>query len=199
MKLNHLILVIIIGVAVYIGLHSNFKTHSVTENNVSQEKKSKDISKETVSIEDKQKSFTDFYNKVYDLIHNFEKIDTALNTLSKSNPSKLQAYEAFTKLRDSMEQGQKLPLGTLIPEAFSKTQEKTFNDIVDDLYKTFQYRKFAYDHFLNYLDKNSLKEEEEAKQWLSSAHSSQQSATINLVGLKAEIGLTGEVNSGQKK
>lgn len=195
MKLNPIILIIIVGLGVYVGLNSNNimltkdEKHTSSIANASNQENSSFAEEVEFSQEEIQTSFMESYNKIHELINNFEKIDSSLADIDGKNISTIQLYDHFKKLRDAMEDGQKLPLGNLLPKGLTKDQEKNFDTITSDLHQTFQNRKFAYQSFLEYLDNGSLKEQDEGKQWLSSSQRTLQSAIVTLEALKIELGI----------
>lgn len=191
MKLDPIILIIVVILAVYIGLNINNEQSSTisSDENKTLEAKNikneKSINRKVISKEEQQKEFMIFYNNIYKTVHSFEKIDSSTKKLANNKPTRLQQYEYFTQLKDVMEKGQMLPLG--YPDVFSKSQTKIFETITNDLRSTFQYRKFAYENYLKYLNTGDLEKFSTSKEWLSSAQGSLQSVIINLESLKMKL------------
>lgn len=198
MKLNPVILIIVVALAIYIGLNLNndntianksiFKDDQVSSNVYVEKVTDKNIDKTEPTKEDQQKEFMNFYNNINKLVHNFEEIDKTTASIAKQNPPRTQQYEFFLKAKKTMEKGQKLPLTTLIPKGFNESQTKVMTDTVRELDNAFQYRKFGYEHYLEYLETGSPKTYNTSKEWMNSANYSLQSVVINLEALKVEIG-----------
>ncbi|MDL4842480.1 hypothetical protein [Aquibacillus rhizosphaerae] len=185
MKKNIIPLIVVIGLGVYVGLNLNNngnQTEQLTVSNVSNSKSNEMDSVGELSLEEKQKRFMAYYEKVIQLFDSFEKVDEAVKTLSNSDPSILESYQNFQKLRDLMEQGQSMPISS--PEGFNESETEMFNTVDSGLSEAFQYRKFAYEHMMEYLDTDSLEKADEGKQWLESANYSLNSAMTNLATLK---------------
>jgi len=145
-----------------------------------------------VSKEEQQERFEVFYDQVFKLVNFLKDLDGTITKLEDQNPAKLQLYEYFKKFKGLMEDGQNQPLGSLVPEGFNQIQEEQMSDITTNMDRTFQYRKFAYDHFLQYIDTGSIKSADESKEWLKSAHNSLQSAITNLELIKLELGIVAD-------
>ncbi|WP_075981579.1 hypothetical protein [Bacillus massilinigeriensis] len=186
MKKNNIIpLIVVIGLGIYVGLSMNNKgnpTEQSTVANVSESEINEESSVGELSLEEKQKRFMTYYENIKQIFDSFEKIDEAVKTMSNSNPSRLESYQNFQKLRDLMEEGQRRPVYN--PEGFNESETEMFKAVDSGLSEAFQYRKFAYEHMMEYLDTDSLAKADEAKQWLESANHSLNSAMINLATLK---------------
>ncbi|WP_342433238.1 hypothetical protein [Neobacillus sp. FSL H8-0543] len=196
MKINPIVLIIVVGMALYVGFNTGEFDNEKSTNSVTTKASKGESNSNTkvveVSNEVKQERFNDFYSKIYEFVDNFEKIDSTIAQLDGKNVSRLQTYELFKKLKDAMEEGQKLPISRLVPEGFSPSQEETFTAITRELDHTFQYRKFAYEHYMEYVDNNSIKDADKSKEWLLSAQSSLQSVITNLEALKIELNASAE-------
>ncbi len=127
-----------------------------------------------------------FYDEINKQINDLLEIDEAIEDLQKKNPSKLQVYEIFKSLTDTMEQGQRYG-GASISQGFNETHEQKMMEINQEFSRVYQYRKFAYKHFMTYLDTGSLKEADTSKEWMRSAHSSMSHVIFNLEALKSEL------------
>ncbi|MGM0836550.1 MAG: hypothetical protein ACQEV7_10355 [Bacillota bacterium] len=194
MKINWVILVIIIILAVYIGSNNSIdqvieKMNGIT---ISKESETSDTQKIVISKEEQQTKFKGFESQVLKFVNDFEKIDNNVSNLSKQNISKVEAYNSFKELSDVMEQGQRLPLGNLVPEGFSSEHEKTMNEIIKELDNVFQYRKFAYEHFMEFLQTGNLEKQATAKAWLNDGQSSLFAIAAHLGTLKVDLGLNEE-------
>jgi hypothetical protein len=193
LKVNPFILFIVIVLGIYVGLNPDiFKQLSNQIDKNIMVTKTVETEKE-ISADEKQKRFKEYYINIYKVIHNIEDIDKAYADMDMKNVSNIEAYEMFSKLKNSMEEGQKLPLGRLEPEGFSIEQQAQFSTISDDLYSTFQYRKFSYENAMEHLESGSLKKANESKEWMKSAQSSYQMVLLNLEAMKIELGITEEI------
>ena len=93
-----------------------------------------------------------FYNNINKLVHNFEEIDKTTASIAKQNPPKNTTIWILFKSQKDNGKGQKLPLTTLIPKGFNESQSQVMTDTVRELDNAFQYRKFGYEHYLEYLE-----------------------------------------------
>jgi len=199
MKKNIIPIIVVVGLGVYVGLYMNNNgnpTEQSTVANVSKSEMNEGSSVGELSLEEKQKRFMTYYEKVKPIFDKFEKIDVAVKTMSNSDPSRLEAHRNFQKLRDLMEQGQRMPV--YIPKGFNESETEMFKAVDSGLSEAFQYRKFAYKHMMEYLDTDSLAKADEAKKWLENANHSLNSAMTNLAALKLMFN-PGEKNEMNKE
>jgi hypothetical protein len=202
MKLNPVILIIVVVLAVSIGLNLNNESTVPTKEVTSSYADVGNVnnsSEQKLTEEEKKEGFKNFYQNIYKFVLNFEEIDKATSSLAEQNPSRIQQHEFFDKTRQVMEEGQMLPLTSLIPKGFNKSQIEIMKETTTELDHAFQYRKFGYEHYLEYLETGSPKTYNTSKEWINSANSSLQTVIINLEVLKEELGYDDiEVESNSK-
>ena len=145
---------------------------------------------EVLSSVDRSERFLAFYDEMYTHINTLEELDEALAEMQKKSPGRLIEYEVFSDLRDSMEEGQLLYFKGFVPDGFSKTEEEHLAYIAQELNNVFQYRKFAYDYYLTYLEKGNIKDASTSREWLKSADHSLNTVKLNLEVFKDSLELT---------
>lgn len=194
MKLNHVILIVVIALAVYVGVSLNVENTIAIKNNSNDNQISnnspidRDINQTKSAKEGQQTEFVNFYQSIYKFIHSLEEIDHKTKTLAEQNPSRTQQYQYFSNVINVMEEGQRFPLTRLIPQGFSKSQTEIMNNTTRELNNAFQYRKFGYEYYLEYLETGSPETYNTSKEWMSSGNSSLKSVIINLEALRVELG-----------
>lgn len=89
-----------------------------------------------------------------------------------------------------MDEGQRIPFGRMAPAGFSSEHEELMGEITSDLYNAFQYRKFSYEHFMEYLNTDDLEKQVTAGQWLNDSRSTMMEIAANIGIIKADLGLS---------
>lgn len=188
MKGKHsIILFVVVALGILVGTNLNGNDLGITMFSNSEV-----VIEPTILKEKQQKQINDFYNYVYQHLKVLDEIDATFVNVENTKVSRVELYEYFSKLVNLMEEGQHSPLGNAIPQGLSATEQETFDAIIVELYKVFQYRKFAYKNFKEYLDTNSLATLEEGKLYLSDSNSSKLDATVHLAIIQDEYNIQAE-------
>ncbi|WP_391116832.1 hypothetical protein [Psychrobacillus sp. L3] len=194
MKIHHVIFIVVVALAVYVGVNMN-NENTIAIQGISNDNQASSTLpvngsvEQTEALEEQQRdAFKRFYQNMYKFVHNFDEIDESTTSMAAQNPSRNQQYEYFSKVKNAMEEGQKLPLTRLVPGGFSNSQTKIMNDSTTELYHAYQYRKFGYEHYLEYLETESPKEYNTSVEWINSGNDSLRAVIINLEALRMELG-----------
>lgn len=192
--LHTLLLVFVIGLAIYVGTNLNPSEGFSFNPSILEMTESEDTSSfVTVAapslspLSERRQSFDHFYTEVHKFVTFLEEIDETTTNLANQNPSPLKQFEYFSEVKSSMEEGQHIPFSRLIPSGFSSEHEDYMKQATTSLSRAYQYRKFAADHYLEYLEEDSLAALSEAKEWMLSSNDELVSVVVFLEGVKLDL------------